>query len=485
MSVEKNAAPRHAAHAAPKPAPGAPKRRLWVIPIVIVAVLAVGYLAGALAFGSVFMPNTTLNGQDVSLRGASEVAAAAEGPLSSYSVRLTGDGIDLTVKAADVSMARDGEGMAREALAQQNAWAWPLEIAGQRTLSVECPVTLDEQALAALIAQAVSDAGATAEQGPEGIEFDAQAGTYRLSDTALAGYIDAAAAATYVASQVKDMPATIELGQESLAGGTALHDALATLNSYVGAQTTLTLGGNVAATVDAARIASWLSVGDDLSVTLDTQAIADWCHGELSDQLDSVGTQRTYTRPDGKVVTVKGGIYGWSIDGGALADQLAAAIQQGSASSIEIPCGSSAVQVNPGGQDWGTRYIDVDRTEQHARFYGDDGSVIWEADVVTGQPNKGHDTPEGVWSITSREHGDINLRGPMQEDGTPEWDSHVQYWMGVVGNAVGFHNAPWRSQFGGSIYTWYGSHGCINLSMEDADALYNVIQVGDVCIVHD
>ena len=24
--------------------------------------------------------------------------------------------------------------------------------------------------------------------------------------------------------------------------------------------------------------------------------------------------------------------------------------------------------------------------------------------------------------------------------------------------AVGFHNAPWRSQFGGNIYTWYGSH---------------------------
>lgn len=229
----------------------------------------------------------------------------------------------------------------------------------------------------------------------------------------------------------------------------------------------------------------WLSQGDDGSVTLDTQAIADWCHGELSDQLDSVGTERTYTRPDGKVVTVSGGIYGWCIDGGALADQIVAALEAGRAGTIEIPCTSSAATVNPHGQDWGARYIDVDRTEQHARFYGDDGSIIWESDVVTGQPNKGHDTPAGVWSITSREHGDINLRGPVGDDGEPEWDSHVQYWMGVVGSAVGFHNAPWRSQFGGNIYTWYGSHGCINLSMEKADELYNVIQVGDVCIVHD
>ena len=301
----------------------------------------------------------------------------------------------------------------------------------------------------------------------------------------MAAHVDARAAAAHVAEALGDMPQAIALGDESLSGGSELHDALTRLNAYVGATQTLTLGGNQAATVDAARIAGWLSQGDDGSVTLDTQAIADWCHGELSDQLDSVGTERTYTRPDGKVVTVSGGIYGWCIDGDALAEQIAAALEAGAAGSIEIPCTSSAATVNPHGQDWGTRYIDVDRTEQHARFYGDDGSIIWESDVVTGQPNKGHDTPAGVWSITSREHGGINLRGPVGDDGEPEWDSHVQYWMGVVGSAVGFHNAPWRSQFGGNIYTWYGSHGCINLSMEKADELYNVIQVGDVCIVHD
>ncbi len=484
MSAEKSTAPRHAAHAAPKPPRRRGKSRAWIVPVVILAVLAVSYLGGVVAFSNLFMPSTTLNGEDVSLRGTADVAASAEGPLSSYSVRVTGDGLDLTVGAADVSMTRDGNSMAAQALAQQNAWAWPLELAGSRTLTVECPVTLDESRLESLISDAAAKVG-DASQGTEGIVFDEASGSYVMSDAATAAHVDAAAAAAYVAQQVADMPATVELGDESLKGGSALHTALQTLNSYVGATVTLTLGGNAAGTVDATRIAGWLSVDDGLNVHLDTDAIANWCHGELSQQLDSVGTQRTYTRPDGKVVTVSGGIYGWSIDGGALADQLVSAIEGGAPTTIDIPCTSSAQVVNPGGQDWGTRYIDVDRTEQHARFYGDDGSVIWEADVVTGQPNKGHDTPAGVWSITSREHGDINLRGPMQEDGTPEWDSHVQYWMGVVGSAVGFHNAPWRSQFGGNIYTWYGSHGCINLSMEDADALYNVIQVGDVCIVHD
>ncbi len=35
-----------------------------------------------------------------------------------------------------------------------------------------------------------------------------------------------------------------------------------------------------------------------------------------------------------------------------------------------------------GEQDWGGRYIDVDLTTQHAR-YGDDGTILWEADVLT------------------------------------------------------------------------------------------------------
>ncbi len=33
-----------------------------------------------------------------------------------------------------------------------------------------------------------------------------------------------------------------------------------------------------------------------------------------------------------------------------------------------------------GEQDWGGRYIDVDLTTQHAVLYGDDGTILWEAD---------------------------------------------------------------------------------------------------------
>ena len=56
--------------------------------------------------------------------------------------------------------------------------------------------------------------------------------------------------------------------------------------------------------------------------------------------------------------------------------------------------------------------------------------------------------------------------------------------MPFVDNMVAFHDAPWRGTFGGTIYRGNGSHGCINLPSANAQALYGLVQVGDVVVVH-
>jgi lipoprotein-anchoring transpeptidase ErfK/SrfK len=37
----------------------------------------------------------------------------------------------------------------------------------------------------------------------------------------------------------------------------------------------------------------------------------------------------------------------------------------------------------------------------------------------------------------------------------------------------GLHDAPWRSEFGGTIYQTNGSHGCINLPADAAKVIYD------------
>ena len=479
------------------PAPARRPRRLWIIPVVIVAVLAVAYLGGVAAFSYMYLPGTTLDGADVSLRKVSDVAAQKSGTFDGFETRVTGDGLDLTVTAGDIDLSYDGEAYAQSALSQTNPWAWPLELAQTRTLTADAGADFDRDKLVALIQPTVdASAGVASELGSEGITFDAAAGTYALDERVVASHLDVDAVVSRLEEAFAAHESEVELGDESLQGGSALYDAVSQANSYVAATQSLTLAGTEAYLLDAPTIAQWVTIGDDLSVTLDTQAINDFCHGALTDALDTVGTERTYTRPDGSQKTVADTMvgtygkstYGWIIDGDACADQIVAAIQGGTAGSIELPCIQSAAAWAPGGQDWGSRYIDVDITAQHATFY-DNGSVIWQADITTGQPSLGNDTPTGVWKVTNRKSratdGDINLEGPIDpETNEPEWDSHVDFWAGFVGNLVGFHNAPWQSVFGGQIYTWNGSHGCIRLSYADGEALYNVVQVGDTVVVH-
>ena len=52
-------------------------------------------------------------------------------------------------------------------------------------------------------------------------------------------------------------------------------------------------------------------------------------------------------------------------------------------------------------------------------------------------------------------------------------------------NGQGLHDATWRGAFGGNIYTYGGSHGCVNLPLDIAAQLYNLVYVGMPVIVHN
>lgn len=479
-------------------------RRLWLVPAVVVGVVAALYLAGVVAFHIVFMPDTTLDGTDVSLKSVSDVAAEKGASLAQRRAHVFGNGIDLDVTGSDVNLVCDGEGYARAAISQLNAWAWPAEAFRDHELAGEEALSFDRDRLFALLEPFVEESRRAADEiGGGGISYDPEAGAYVLDERVAAQHLDKDAVAAALEAAFARGEDEVEIGTECLTTDSAPQDAVARANAYVAATCQLTLAGQEASEVTSDRIAGWVVIGEDLSVTLDAAAVEAWCRGELSDLLDTVGSERTYTRPDGTAITVNDGPapygrspYGWIIDGAAAADQIVAAIQAGEPATIELPTIQQAAQVNPGGQDWGDRYIDVDLTRQHAVFY-DGGEVIWEADITSGQPNLGNETPTGVWIVDSRKSratdGDINLKGPIDpETGKPEWDSHVDFWVGFVGNGgsrngnlIGFHNAPWQyAAFGGNTYTWNGSHGCVRLNYAGGEALYNVVQKGDVVVVH-
>lgn len=492
------ARPKTKAHGTPGGA--TPRRRagtrlMWAVPTGVVALLVAVYVGGSLYFQTTFLPGTTLDGRDVSLRPVSEVAAEKSGELRDFEAQVSGGGLDLAITGEQVGLAYDGDSYVRDALAQENPWAWPLEVAGTRELAATAQVTVDRQKLADLIGAAVEEVNAGKTAGGDAISYSPEQAAFVLDDASASSRLDADRVVDLVADALVAGETQIEVGSDCTEAEGDVQDALERANSLVSATVSLTLAGTHVADVTPDMIAGWTTIGDDLSVSLDASAVEAWTRGDLSNQLDTVGKDRTYTTPAGTTFTVTGttsnygaSTYGWSIDGTTLAQQIVTNVEAGQPSTIDIPCLKTADQVNPGGQDWGNRYIDVNLTAQHATFY-DNGAVIWETDITSGQPSLGLETPTGVWTITNRKSratdGDINLKGPIDPaTGEPEWDSHVDFWLGIVGNLVGFHNAPWQSSFGGNLYLTYQGHGCVRMSYEAAESLYNLAHVGDVVVIH-
>lgn len=104
-------------------------------------------------------------------------------------------------------------------------------------------------------------------------------------------------------------------------------------------------------------------------------------------------------------------------------------------------------------------------TEQNLELFRS-GKRKLNVPVVTGNKAKEHDTPTGQYSVGYK---DKNLH-------LPKYNADVDYWITFKGNNYGFHDAKWRS--GSQLanketYLKNGSHGCVNMFLEDAKYLYN------------
>ena len=133
-----------------------------------------------------------------------------------------------------------------------------------------------------------------------------------------------------------------------------------------------------------------------------------------------------------------------------------------------------------GYNDIGSTYIEVDLSNQHLYYY-QDGAVILESDFVSGNMSYAdRQTHEGIFRLYSKSSPAV-LKGPKLPNGKYEYETPVTFWMPFDGG-IGFHDANWRSNFGGDDYLTNGSHGCINMPYDNAAALYSMINY-DVPIV--
>ena len=209
----------------------------------------------------------------------------------------------------------------------------------------------------------------------------------------------------------------------------------------------------------------WIDGVSGSTVQVNQQKVAEYVK-YLADKYDTYGKPHTFTSTSGRQVSVNGD-YGWQINQAEEAVALTRMVQNGTNQTREPAYSRTAASRT--GNDFGTTYVEVDMGLQHIYMY-ENGTLIAEAPIVTGNVSRGWTTPEGLYTLYYKERDRV-LRGPKRADGTYSYESPVSYWMPFNGG-IGLHDANWRGKFGGEIYKNNGSHGCINIPPKTAAVIF-------------
>lgn len=465
-------------------------KRIGISTLSVIGVAAAVYFVGVFVFSTHFMPNTHIDDLDLSFKTPEEVQSDFDDKVGDYTIKVKGNGLNIKFTAAQAGMAIDSTGMTKAISAAQDPWKWPVEIFEDRDMTHAMTDSLSASTMSEVVKSAVDEVNAKAVDPVNAyVAYDEQQKAFdivpEVPGTKL-DYEEVLADILVGAMTLKDQVVILDdclVEPELYEDDKRLVAAKAQANELIKSNLTLMMGGTEAAKVTADNIHGWVSITPEFDAVLDDAAMVQWA-ADLASQFNTVGSERTFTRSDGKVITVSGGDYGWKVDKDALSSTIAESIKNGTSGNIDIPVLQGGTgYAGVGGRDWGTRYIDVDISEQQARLYGEDGSIIWESAIVSGAPYDGRSTPYGVY--------DVNLKGKnvtlvgRNSSGEVTYETPVTFWMPFIANSIGFHDATWQSSFGGNRWRQgSGSHGCINLPYGKAEELYGLLQVGDVVVVH-
>ena len=462
-------------------------KALWITGGVL-AVICLIYVAISVYFMSHFFVNTKINGKNFSGKTASDVEKYLQTNIKDYKLTiLENEERQDVISGSEIGLEYRAGTEAEKLLKDQNGFAWPKAFFTENSRKVSVNVSYNEESLNQRISQLSC---LQTEQTPaENAKPEFDGNQYVIKPEVYGNAVDKERLTEQVKVHITEFQPQLDMVETKcyakpkyVEDSKEVQEACDAMNKYVNASITYPM--NEPVVVDKALISQWLQVDGEMKVSLNTEAMKQWFTA-FGDKYDTQGTTRTFTTPAGKSATVTGGTYGWSIDEDTELVNLQNSILNGEVVTREPAYYAGGTAAAHSGQDWGNTYAEVDMSAQHM-WYVQNGQVVLETDVVTGEPIPSRITPEGVYSLMWKQR-DATLVGDIKpETGKPEYETDVAYWMQVTSSGVGFHDAIWQTAFGGTLYQipGTGSHGCINMPLDQAGALFNMIEPGTPVIFH-
>ena len=498
---------------------GRPVLKLIVGFLIVAAfIAATGYVVYADRYESHFIEGTVINNNDVGGLNLEEAENLLANP-SDYQIEIDfRDGGSEWISGDSISLGYEyGDGV-EQMLASQDKYHWIEGVLGEtRSYTIDNGVHFDEEQLASIV-KSFPELSEDVQVAPVDARCVRTAeNAFAIEPESEGNRIESSRALECISEAIRQQKRLLNLSAAGAyespavtADDPELNERVAQLNHFLETTVTYDLPDGGQWTIGRDTLIEWVSGGSGsdnsgaditeegdfgtdgletgnaetggsgMDYYIDAQVISGKCAeaiASLASIVDDIHTSRTFYATSGRTVDIASGTFGRQIDQAAEVEQLASNLLNFESAEREPAYLMNTYPESLNGGD----YIEVDLSNQMVYLYKD-GGLFYDTPCVSGLA----DDPErvtitGLFKIQEKDR-DRTLKGKPDENGVPTYESFVSYWMGFSG-AYGLHDATWRDEFGGDIYEYAGSHGCVNLPYSAAEAIFNNVEEGTRVIV--
>ena len=454
----------------------------WLIPVLAAGAAAATILIGAGVNKDKLWNDTFIN--DVYAGGKTVEDVNNDISKVKYTLNITTrEGNTETINLDDVSYKCSYDADVSEIKNSQSPFLWFLHLNGRTDYELPIKASFDENALAEKLKTlkcvtdesvkdpvdahiAVANESFTIVEATEGNRVDNDKLIAAVSDTLKKGVTDINIdeAKCYVTPHV-------------YSNDEGLQASYAKLKDIKAATITLNLR-EAEEVIEGTTYMNWITTkGSELAFNDD---LVSEFFQKIADKYDTYQTERQFETTGAGTITVGGGAqdtYGFLLDVEQTKKAFEEAMLSGESQTIDAYWEIPAKTRNQKNGDIGNTYVEIDISRQHMWYYRN-GELYIDTDVRTGTESSAQWTPTtvGVFRILDKQ------RDKYFRQFQPV--VHSDYWMPFNWRGEGIHDANWYSTYGGTLYKYAGSHGCINTPYSVVQKMYEVMDYGTPVIVY-
>ena len=463
---------------------------------VLIAAVAF-YVGGLILTNGKFLPHTTINGKNVSMMTAAQAADVVyDKDLPEDITLLKQDGTNVKVSLAAIDYKLDTEKKVQALLDKKDTALWFVSLFNHTTYEMQAPEgEFDSEKLESELEKIdwgdsePTDAYITSSE--DGFEIVPEEPGDKLDVQKLSAYVE-----DHLEEGELDIN-IVDSGSYIPASVTAadLQDTLEKMNSVV--QIEITIDFDYTQEVLSGKdFAKWLTFKEDGSYTVDRDKVMGYVE-QLASKYDTYNTPRKFhatLQGDITVPISNDAKYGWWIYQDETCDLIVKLIEEGKSVTTDPiyyyttnADGSKGYiftgreEARSADDDIGDTYVEIDLTAQTLWHYVD-GELKHTCGIVSGQlkPEERMTLP-GVYKVWYKARN-YTMNG---ENSTETWTTTCSYWTRVAIVGIGLHDSQWRGNaVGGEIYKTNGSHGCINMTLNDAKYIYEQVDYSTPVVMY-